>query len=693
MVEAARLTTTLQGALNALTHLGCRPVKSGNEFIAYCPIHEADGQGHKPSLTLRQGDRQDVLVHCHAGCNGAAILKALGLNGASRPATHRQMAVYSYRNAEGREVRQKVRFEPKDFRIRHKGPDGEWVYKAGDGPAVLYRLPELKAAITEGRTVFLCEGEKDADRLAALGLVATTNIEGAAQPGQRPKWKREYTDQLRGAARVALLPDHDEPGRAHMGHIAKELAGKAMDVRLLELPGLPPKGDVSDWLSAGHTADELKALVKDAPATPLKQTHPDTAAHTDTHTDTDTAASAAEAEAEADPAGIDPGWRTDLIGKPREDGGIDILCRAYNLILILENDPLWRGHLALNAFSQQITCQGKTWGDAQVGELKAWLEKQWITGEVKTATIHEAVEVVAHRHEYHPVKQYLLPLQWDRQDRLSTFFRDFCDAPLTPYTAAVGRSLFLSAVARIFDPGAKVDTMVVLEGQQGAGKSQLVLAIFGKEFHMEVTEAPGSVDFYQSLRGRWCCEFGEMAALGRSDKNRIKQVLSQLQDTYRASYARYSKTYPRQNIFIGTTNKDDWGDDETGLRRFLPIRCGRINVQAVRAVRDQLWAEAVARYRRGETWYEIPDAEREQDARYQQDAWEERVSDWLKERRQTTVLEVMEDCLYLKSDRQGKSEQIRIGNILRRLKWVRKQETNGDRRRYYVPLTIGRSNT
>ena len=253
----------LNDALAAWERLGGSPKKSGGQWIGYCPIHEADGHGHKPSLTLGQGDKQAVVVKCHAGCDQREILKALGIESAPR-AANQPAAVYAYRDAAGREVRQKVRYEPKDFRIRHRGPVDEWIYKAGDGPAVLYRLPELKAAIAEGRTVFVAEGEKDADRLAALGFAATTNIEGAAQPNQRAKWKAEYTAQLSGAARVVLLPDNDEPGKAHMAHVAEELAGKVGEVRILELPGLPLKGDVSDWLKAGHTAAELADLAEHA---------------------------------------------------------------------------------------------------------------------------------------------------------------------------------------------------------------------------------------------------------------------------------------------------------------------------------------------------------------------------------------------------------------------------------------------
>ena len=256
---------TLQDAVAALARLGCKPTKSGDGYKALCPVHEADGGSHTPSLTIKAGDTQPFVVTCHASCKGTDILKALDLAPAPRHNGKRRIvAEYSYRDADGREVREKIRYEPKDFRIRHRDAAGKWVYKAGDGPVVLYLLPELKAAIAEGRTVFVAEGEKDADRLASLGLVATCNIEGAAKPEQRAKWRSEYTEQLSGAARVILLPDNDEPGRAHMRHIAKQLQGKVDEVRWLELPGLPEKGDVSDWLDAGCTVEELERLANEA---------------------------------------------------------------------------------------------------------------------------------------------------------------------------------------------------------------------------------------------------------------------------------------------------------------------------------------------------------------------------------------------------------------------------------------------
>ena len=272
----------LQDAINALQQRGCKPVKSGYGYQAYCPIHEADGQGHHPSLTIKAGDTVPVVVHCHAGCDGTAILKALGINGTPHTGKPRIVATYPFQDANGIDVFEKVRREPKDFRIRHQPINGAgWVWKKPPLPSYpLYRLPDVQTAKADGRPIYFVEGEKDADRLTGLGLVATTNFEGASEKAKKPKWRPEYSDQLSGAARVILIPDNDEPGQAHMRNIAHQLRGKVADLRWLDLPGLPTKGDVSDWLNQGHTVAELLALVEQSPVADSVITDPPSQAST-----------------------------------------------------------------------------------------------------------------------------------------------------------------------------------------------------------------------------------------------------------------------------------------------------------------------------------------------------------------------------------------------------------------------------
>lgn len=186
----------------------------------------------------------------------------------------------------------------------------------------------------------------------------------------------------------------------------------------------------------------------------------------------------------------------------------------------------------------------------------------------------------------------------------------------------------VSAVARAFEPGCKVDTMLVLEGKQGVGKTRFTRELFGADWYAEATASPGDKDFFQVLQGRWVMEIGEMESFTKAEVGKIKQAVTAQQDTFRASYGRFVKTYPRQCVFVGTTNENQYLRDPTGARRFLPIRVNTIDVDRIIRERDQLWAEAVHLYREGFDYWTLPaDAAREQERRYQADTWEETITD------------------------------------------------------------------
>jgi AAA domain/Transcriptional regulator, AbiEi antitoxin len=221
-----------------------QPVRNGS---ARCPAHD----DHHPSLSVHEGDDGRALVYCHAGCDLADVLKPLDLeirdlfpepDGSNIDAT-----TCDYVDETGTRLFQVVRKPGKRFLCRRPdGADG-WIYKLGDTRRVLYRLVEVIAAVAAGITVWIVEGEKDADRLAAAGYVATTNPQGAG------KWRADYNETLRGAD-VVIVADRDEPGRAHARDIAHQLDGVAATVRVLEAA---EGNDVSDHLAAGHSVDEL----------------------------------------------------------------------------------------------------------------------------------------------------------------------------------------------------------------------------------------------------------------------------------------------------------------------------------------------------------------------------------------------------------------------------------------------------
>jgi hypothetical protein len=238
--------------------------KSGTGWSARCPAHD----DRKPSLSISEGDDGRALVKCHAGCSADAVCAAVGLkladlmppsDGKATKHTNgkpRVVATYDYRDEAGELVFQVVRYQPKDFRQRKPKPGGGWDWSVKGVRAVPYRLRELLAE--PSRPLGVVEGEKDADNLARLGVLATCNAGGAGN------WTHRHAEFLRGR-HVFVLPDNDEPGRNHARQVAESLQGIAASVRVVELPGLPPKGDASDWIAAGGTKDELKRLIEATP--------------------------------------------------------------------------------------------------------------------------------------------------------------------------------------------------------------------------------------------------------------------------------------------------------------------------------------------------------------------------------------------------------------------------------------------
>ncbi len=252
------------------------PRRTASGFEARCPAHD----DRHASLSVARGEDGRVLLHCHAGCSPSEVCGAIGIgmkdlflqpesDGKRTPGriTH----TYDYLDAGGQLLYQVVRYEPKAFRQRRPDPESpsRWKWSLNGTPRVLYRLPELLAA-DPGQWVFIVEGEKDADRLWDLGLIATTCPQGAG------KWAKLSEDSALHGRRVAIVPDRDKPGRAHADDVAKRLTGRAAEVRIVELPNTPGAipgaipgafpgvKDVSDWLDAGGTAEQLVALVEKA---------------------------------------------------------------------------------------------------------------------------------------------------------------------------------------------------------------------------------------------------------------------------------------------------------------------------------------------------------------------------------------------------------------------------------------------
>ena len=247
---------------------------------------------------------------------------------------------------------------------------------------------------------------------------------------------------------------------------------------------------------------------------------------------------------------------------------------------------------------------------------------------------------------------------------------------------AIGRMFLIAMVARIFEPGCQGDYMLILEGPQSSGKSTACRVLGDPWFSDDLPGNVGSRDAALHLRGRWLVEISELHSFGRTEIDALKAFLTRRIDIYRPPYARKDINQPRQGMFIGTCNLRVYMTDPTGSRRFWPVTIGDIDIGLLRSMRDQLFAEAVARYRAGEQWWPDSAFERlhiapEQDQRYEEDAWEEPVREYLAARKRVTIYELARHALSITTDRIGTADQRRIIRILQRLEWLRGKKLHG----------------
>ena len=292
-----------------------------------------------------------------------------------------------------------------------------------------------------------------------------------------------------------------------------------------------------------------------------------------------------------------------------------------NVWLILENDPNIKGKFALNEFAGRGEVMGslpweqsnkrRLWDDNDNQGLYWYLEKYYnLTGNGK---IDGALSLHSVKHSFNEVRDYLGALAWDGTPRLDTLFVDYLGAADSTYTRAVTRKTFTAAVERAMSPGCKYDTMVILTGPQGIGKSTLLDKLSRGWFNDSIRTFEGK-EASELLQGVWLVEISELDAFRRTDVSRIKQFLSLRADRFRAAYGRHVKELPRCCVFFGTTNSKEFLQDRTGNRRFWPVDVGMSNHtknvwRDLDGEIDQLWAEAVVRWRMGEPLYLGADAE------------------------------------------------------------------------------------
>ena len=319
--------------------------------------------------------------------------------------------------------------------------------------------------------------------------------------------------------------------------------------------------------------------------------------------------------------------------------------------------------------------------DVDLSQLQEWLQHRGLP-KIGRDQVHQAVDQRAGERRFHPVRDYLDALVWDGNRRLGCWLVKYMGATDSKYAAGIGRLFLIAMVARIFQPGAKCDYMPVFEGEQGSGKSRACRALAGEWFSDHLPDIRDK-DAAQHLRGKWLIEIAELSAIGKADAEALKSFISRPEEKYRPPYGRKEVTEPRQVCFAGTTNRHAYLKDETGARRFWPVKVGRIDVDALMRDRDQLFAEAMADYRAGAQWW--PDAEFERDhivpeqrQRFESDPWDESIRDFALGRSRLTIIEIARQALAFDViAKVGTADQRRIASVLTDMGWIPGRDWKG----------------
>lgn len=423
---------------------------------------------------------------------------------------------------------------------------------------------------------------------------------------------------------------------------------------------------------------------------------------------------AASVPAEPDGA-VRSAWKELLL---RTEKG-KVMCCLANADIAFRFSPAWQDGIVLDEFANVIrTVKGRipqtplgdvpSWTDTSSTKAAIWLQKQGVP--VTSSIVHEAVLAIAHDHRIHPLRKWLESLVWDGEPRIDRWLVNYLGAEETGYVCLAGAWWLGQAVARAFHPGTQADYCLVLEGPQGQKKSQALRVLAGDEWFTDQIADFANKDSSLDLQGKWIIELGEFDRMAHKPSV-VKAFLTRQEDHFRPPYGRFAENFPRQCVFAATVNLDEYFADDTGNRRFWPVRCGVIDLAALAADRDQLWAEAVERFRdnRSQRWPSEPKQlewfSGEQTRREDLDVWHDQIAEWIAAPKQAydshghpageirsapgkvTVADILTHCLSVELKNQTQAMKQRVAKTLRRLGW--KCQMAGEenaRYRVYCPL-------
>lgn len=588
-------------------------------------------------------------------------------------------------------------------------PDGRkaWSRFPFPKPRPLYGLTDLR----DGQ-VIVVEGEKCRDKLAKI---SGRNV--VAWPGGTYGIRHTDWSPLAGRS-IVIWPDADKTGIQTASEIAAILGKLGCTIKIMDVLSrkVPKEGwDAADAVDDGWTKEQIDRFMRETvrpwqppeepaerkpepapsdpqPSLPAGPSTPVTQARTVSQEKPQPATVTDIRTRLTVPA--DDGWKLELVFN--EDGKVKP-STAKNWALFLENHPDMRGVFAFDAFKLSVMLMrcppwedpGASWEprpvkDRDYSEAVMWLEARYMTP--KVSNIAPIVSAVAERSSFDRLREYLEGLEWDGVGRIAGFAGKYLGVAGDNYAPIISEKWLISSVARGLKPGCKVDTMPILEGPQGALKSTAIRKLYGDEFFTDELSDIGTKDAMMEMRGVWGIEVAEMHRFSAAETNAVKKFLSRQTDRYRPPYGRSVIEAPRRVVLCGTINPEGnaYLRDPTGARRFWPMEVGKIDLDGISKDRDQLWAEAVARFRDGVSWW-IDDGDRapveaEQEKRTDVDVWTATISPMLKVRSSIAQDEIFQALEIPKKDRD-KRHADRVGRIMRKLGWkYHRDRTDGQDR-------------
>lgn len=381
--------------------------------------------------------------------------------------------------------------------------------------------------------------------------------------------------------------------------------------------------------------------------------------------------------------------RTDKGDRPRPT--------ARNAKIFLEN--LYPEILLLNEFTGTFNygCdtpwakKGEFFSDHHLAVIRLNLASKF-RFEISKDTIWDALTKIALDNKFHPVREYLLSLEWDGVERLDTWMKDYLNASAPePYLSLVSRKLLCAMVARVMEPGVKYDHVVILQGTQGIGKSTALRYLASDEWFTDRSISFNNTrDSVMTMEGNWLVELGELSGMRKADAEALKEFISSPTDKIRKPYARSVEVLPRQSVFVGTTNKDEYLRDHTGNRRFWPVAVGKCRFNDLKDIRDQLFAEAYLTWELGEKLYlddkkAVEQSVMEQESQMEYDSLVDELETWFKsDAGKMFPLKFTMDALFSKDGPlstvpMDRNTQTRVGFALRTLSYQKSRQRVGGR--------------